>query len=327
MFRWILKSIFLAWFVVGCARADASLAPTPTPANLASALVFVEPEAGLSPVLYTLNAATKSIRLQAHWLTEKEMLDALKAARGRGVDVRVMLENQPLGTNASNRATISALQSAGVNVRTSHAAFKLSYATFVIVDDRAALVMTFDATRASWTETRGFGVRVTQPAQIVELAVVFESDWKRAPVAPVNPLLAWSAVNARQRLYALIDAAQQSLDIECEAWKDDELDARLLNALQRGVTVRLITSPDPTGDATPGWLPKFTRAGMLARLVKTPDIHGTLILADNTRAFVGSTRLTSAALDTHRDVGVLLDDAASVQTLTATFAHDWNIGK
>lgn len=296
----------------------------PAPPNTGT--ILVEPDAGLGPVLNMLNSATRSIRWYAHLLTDKDVLDALKTARGRGVDVRVILENQPAHATVNNRATMSALQSASVNVRTNNPAFKLSHANFLIVDDQVALVMTFDVVRAEWTNTRGFGVRVSQTELIAELAVVFESDWKRSPVAPIQANLAWSAVNARQRIVSLFDGAQRSLELECDELRDTVLQARLLAALQRGVTVRLLTSP-ASNDVPPDWLDNLTRAGLIARLVKTPNMHGTLILADNARAFVGSTRLTPAALDTHRDVGVLLDDASALQMLSSTFASDWHIGK
>ena len=325
MFRLICKIIFLVCLLTGCTFTPGTSA-LPTPANARTGSVFVEPDAGLAPVLSAVNMATRSLRWHVHFLTDKDLLDALKSARGRGVDVRVMLESQPAGTSANNRATTSALQSAGVSVRSSHAAFKLTHTNFLVVDDQVAFVLTFDATRAGWTEARGFGVRVTQPELIAELAVVFESDWKRAPVAPVQADLAWSPVNARQRLAALFDGAQRSLDLECDELSDAILQARLLGAMQRGVTVRLLTSPT-SNDAAPDWLKPLTRPGLNVRLVKTPDMHGTLVLADNARAFVGATRLTTAALDTHRDLGVLLEDAGAIQTLVATFASDWNIGK
>jgi len=325
MFRLFFKIIFLIPLLIGCAaRATPPMAPAP--ANVTTSAVFVAPDAGLTPVVSAVNSAVKSLRVQAHWLAEKEILDALKAARGRGVDVRVLYENQPLGANASNRGAVNALNAAGVTTRASYPAFKLAHANYVVVDERLALVLTFDALRAASVDVRGFGVRVTEPAQIAELIVVFESDWKRAASAPTQPSFAWSAVNARARLVALIESARQSLDLECQDLKDDALTARVMDAIQRGVLVRIVASPAEDGE-TPAWLHPLAQAGAKTRLVKTPYIQGTLILADNARAFVGATRLTTLALDTHRDLGVVLDDPASVGMVATTFAYDWNIGK
>jgi len=326
MFRFIFKFVILFPLITGCATMPGVTA-VPTPANVATAAIFVVPDVGLVPVVRAVNSATKTIRLQAHWLAEKEIIEALKAARGRGVDVRVLYENQPLGANASNRNAMSALQAAGVTTRTSYSAFKLAHANYLIVDERLAFVVTFDTLRTTTVDVRGFGVRVTELTHIAELIVVFESDWKRAASVPVQPSLVWSAVNARARLAALIEGAQQSLDIECEDFKDDALAAQVTSAIQRGVLVRIVASPDPEEDAAPAWLNQLGKAGAKMRLVKIPYIHGTLIIADNARAFVGATRLTTVALDTYRDLGVLLNDTASVGTLATTFAHDWNIGK
>jgi phosphatidylserine/phosphatidylglycerophosphate/cardiolipin synthase-like enzyme len=63
------------------------------------------------------------------------------------------------------------------------------------------------------------------------------------------------------------------------------------------------------------------------RLVKTPYIHAKLIVADGARAFVGSQNLSTASLDSNRELGILISDPAILQVLAETFAQDWNIGK
>jgi len=89
--------------------------------------------------------------------------------------------------------------------------------------------------------------------------------------------------------------------------------------------VRFVASPN--GDGVVLWQTEWVRAGAQFRIVKTPNIHGTLVIADNARAFVGSTRLTTVGFDLYRDLGVLMSDTRSLDLLAATFAHDWNIGR
>ncbi|MBI5652817.1 MAG: hypothetical protein HZC40_20575 [Chloroflexi bacterium] len=293
--------------LLACARA---VSPS-TPIASAALQIFVAPDAGIVPALDLIHAAQKTLRVSAAVLTEKEILDALKSARGRGVEVRVVLD-------AQNRATINALQAANIATRTGAPGYKLVRANFIAQDERAALILSFDQTRATMTGKRGFAARTLDADQIGELIAVFEADWKRAPASPTNASLVWSPFNARQRLYALIDSATQSLDLECAELQDDAIEARIANAIQRGVAVRVVIAATQE---------KLTRAGAQIRLLKTPEIDGTLIIADRARAFIGSTRLGTVALDANRELGMVITDANGLDILATTFEEDWRVGK
>lgn len=53
---------------------------------------FVEPGAGYYPVLDALNASRKSVLMEMYLLTDKKIIGALKRAKARGADVRILLE-------------------------------------------------------------------------------------------------------------------------------------------------------------------------------------------------------------------------------------------
>jgi phosphatidylserine/phosphatidylglycerophosphate/cardiolipin synthase-like enzyme len=53
--------------------------------------VFVEPEAGESPISGAISGAAKSVWLEIYLLTDRNVISALKDAARRGIDVRVML--------------------------------------------------------------------------------------------------------------------------------------------------------------------------------------------------------------------------------------------
>jgi phosphatidylserine/phosphatidylglycerophosphate/cardiolipin synthase-like enzyme len=292
--------------LLACARVT----PAPMP-NPSAQQILIAPDAGSAPALDLIHAAQKIIRVSAALLNEKEIVDALKSARGRGVEVRVLLD-------AQNRATINALQAANIATRTGAPGYKALRANLIAQDERAALVMSFDQTRAAMTGKRGFAALTTDADQIGEMIAVFEADWKRAPASPTNPNLAWSPFNARARLYALLDGATQSLEIECAELQDDEIETRIVNALGRGVAVRVVSATAPE---------KLARAGAQVRVLKTPEIDGTLIIADRARALIGSTRLATSALDANRELGIVVNDASGVKILSATFEDDWRVGK
>lgn len=279
-------------------------------------------------MLAALNGAQKSIRMEMYLLSDREIIDALKAARGRGVEVRVLLEAQPSGGGPGNRPAINELQAANVAVKTSNPAYRLTHEKAIVIDDRIALIATFDQTRLAYANNRGFGVIDTNPADVAEITAVFEADWKRTTPAPSNPNLVWSPFNARQRILALIDGAKQTLDIEATEMQDDETQAHLIAAVQRGVTVRVVMSPSQSGpDANAPGQEKITRGGVKLRMLKMPYIHAKMIVADNERAFVGSQNLSDASFDSNRELGILINDPQIIPILAGAFINDWNIGK
>ena len=261
-------------------------------------------------------------------LADREIIDALRTARGRGVDVRVILEAQPTDGGVGNRPAINDLQTANVNVKTSNPTYRLTHEKAIAVDERVALIATFNQTRAALTANREYGIIDANPDDVAEIVKVFDADWNRVAPTVANPNLVWSPVNACQRLTALIDNAKQTLDIETKEMQDRDMEDHLSAAVQRGVTVRVVMSPPQSGnDANAAGQGRITRGGVQLRLVKTPYVHAKMTLADSARAFVGSQNISTASLDSNRELGILIADSRVIQVLSQTFAPDWNIGR
>jgi phosphatidylserine/phosphatidylglycerophosphate/cardiolipin synthase-like enzyme len=290
--------------------------------------LIILPEAGSKPVLDLLNSAQRSIRMTMYLLSDRDVMDALKSARGREVDVRVLIEAQPTGNVTVNQQTIKDLQAANITVKTSNPAFRLTHQKSIVIDERLAFITTANLTRASFTTNREYGIIDSNPDDIAEIINVFEADWKRTLPTVSNANLVWSPPNARSRLLSFIDGATKTLDIQAEEIQDKQVEDAITNAVKRGVQVRLITSPATNAnkiDQTS--IERLGRANVQVRWVKTPYIHARMMVADNARAFIGSENFSTTSLDSNRELGILITDSKIVQTLSSTFASDWNIGK
>jgi phosphatidylserine/phosphatidylglycerophosphate/cardiolipin synthase-like enzyme len=320
-------SIFaLAFLLIACRAGPSSVSPaTATPSPLQP---FLEPEANQHPVLFALATAKKSIFMEMYLLTDNDVIDWLKQARERGVDVRVLLEAQPAGGGPGNQPAISELQKANVTVKISNAAYRLTHAKFIVLDETTALIMTLDQTRSAFTTNREFGIIDSNPEDVAEIISVFQADWNGKSPVVSSPTLVWSPVNARERLLAFIDQARKTLDIEGEEMQDDEIEAHLIAAVQRGVAVRLVMSPSQTGpDPNASSQQKLKRGGIKIRFLKFPYIHATMMVADNQRGFIGSQSFSRSSMDLARDLGILITDPRIVEGLAATFLTDWDVGK
>ncbi len=311
--------------------------PTPTP-RLARATeptapqsgvvgLFVEPDDGRAPILDELNAAQRSIDLEIYLLSDEEILQALERAQARGVRVRVILEEHPFGGAGGEERVFARLEQAGIAVRWSNPAFRLSHIKTFVIDAEVAIIMNLNLTKTSFTGNREFGAITTRPAEVAQADAIFEADWQRSAEPPDGPLVV-SPTTSRRTLLGLIESATTSLDIYAEVVRDEEIVAALEQAASRDVVVRLIVSNDSEeNDRGREERARLADQGVQVRLARGLYIHAKMVLVDGNRAYVGSQNFTTASLDLNRELGILLDDRITIARLARTFEADFNEGR
>ncbi|MFB6082051.1 MAG: phospholipase D-like domain-containing protein [Halanaeroarchaeum sp.] len=237
---------------------------------------FALPDAPTVP-LETLRSADRRILLAGYTLTSAPVVDALVAARHRGVAVTVLVEGGPVGgIPRPEPSALDRLTAAGVRVVVSdgeRARYAYHHAKYAVVDDRAVV------TSENWKPSgigghgsRGWGVVIHDSELAAHLATVFAADagwvdgrpWSAvassgepdepatadyptrfAPVTAtateVGVLLAPD--NAEPALLRLLAGAEESLRIE-QVSIDPEgpLVAGAIDAARRGVEVRILLS-------------------------------------------------------------------------------------
>ena len=84
-----------------------------------------------------IDAAQHNIFVEVYIFTEKRMRDALIRAHNRGVEVKILLENNPYMAPYLNDNHFEAFQSAGMDVRWSDPLnYSLNHAKMLILDER-----------------------------------------------------------------------------------------------------------------------------------------------------------------------------------------------
>lgn len=299
--------------------------PGPVAPTLAVAGIFVEPDDGRAPILDELAAARESIALQVYLLSDEEIIAALEDAAARGLRVRVMLEEHPFGGAGGQPAIAARLQRAGIDVRWGDPVFRFSHIKTFVIDDRVAIIMNLNLTESAFTGNRELAVITTRPEDVAQAAAIFEADWERTGADPAGPLVV-SPTNSRAELLALIDRARTTLDVYAEVVRDDELLGAMVEAVERGVTVRLVMSGDAE-DSNARDRAKLAAAGIQVYLNNEVYIHAKMFLADGSELFIGSQNLTATSLDQNRELGLILRDAGSIERASRVFARDLEAGR
>jgi cardiolipin synthase len=101
--------------------------------------LIVLPDDTAQAILDPVNSARHSLNIRMFLFTYKSLLDAVIAARHRGVNVRVMLNPARRDGTSDNEATRNALLAAGVSVRDSNSAFAVTHQKSMVIDDRIAI--------------------------------------------------------------------------------------------------------------------------------------------------------------------------------------------
>jgi phosphatidylserine/phosphatidylglycerophosphate/cardiolipin synthase-like enzyme len=152
---------------------------------------------------------------------EPQLLDAIIAAKNRGIDARVMLNPARRSGETENEESRRKLVEAGVSVLDSNPAFDLTHEKSLVIDDAAAYVMSLNWETRNVTETRDYAVVTRHPKEVAEVAECFDADWHRATFTPhEGSALIWCNTNGRERFAHFIDRAQHSLWLQNERYQD-----------------------------------------------------------------------------------------------------------
>lgn len=305
---------------------------TPTPGMGATGITeFNEPDAGEQVITNAITGAKKSIWLEMYLLTDSNVIQALEKAAESGLDVRVMLEPDPVGgASPSPQSTEAALKQAGASVEDTSPSFTLTHEKGMIIDGSTAYIMSCNFTYSALNgKNREYGVIDTNPQDVQEVISIFTADWNRTTLSQVtDPNLVVSPINARSDLTAFINNAQHSLIIEAEELEDSSIIQAIASAAQRGITVQVIlpvpsSSPDPNASG----IATITAAGAQVREDGQLYMHAKMMVADGTIGYVGSENFSSQSLDSNRELGLLIADTTALSSLQQTFQQDWGVSQ
>ena len=123
--------------------------------------------------------AEKSLRIKMFVFSDPTILQAVIAAKKRGVSVRVMLNPARRSGESENEESRKLLVSAGVDVLDSNPQFDLTHEKSMVVDDETAFIMSFNWEPKDLTETRDYAVVTSAHHEVAEVVECFDADWGR----------------------------------------------------------------------------------------------------------------------------------------------------
>lgn len=285
---------------------------------------FIGPTGLEASLLAHIGSAVRGVDILMYQLTVDSFVDALVAAHGRGVAVRVLLDGKQ-GANASARQR---LEAGGVAVRSAPASLEHAHAKVFILDGERAVIMSANLNDYSMYSERNYGVVDRDAEDVADVSAVFETMWKGS-TAPPSALactrLIVSPVNSRSRLLALVNGAEDTLDLEVMYVSDRGFVSAIEQRAAAGVAVRVLLADPAWIDGNRDTALALSAAGIPVKYLKAYEVHAKLILADGV-AFVGSQNLSYTSLADNSEVGLLVTEQAPAQAIGTQFEADWAAG-
>jgi phosphatidylserine/phosphatidylglycerophosphate/cardiolipin synthase-like enzyme len=271
--------------------------------------LIVEPDDGAAPILNAIRHAKKSIDLTLFRFDHRDVLDAIKAAVTRGVQVRALIASTNRGGVRNLRRLELNLLDLGVIVARTSADFTRYHAKLMIVDGRVLYVCAFNLTHAD-LKSRSFGIATMNARLVLQATRLFEADVAHRPYDGNASGLIVSPENARGQLENFLQRASRELLIYDSKLTDKRILQLLDERAKAGVQIRVL------GHVGEG-------SGVPSRGLRRPRLHLRAIVRDGTAAFVGSQSLRKAELDDRREVGISVHEPSVVQRIHETFERDW----
>ncbi len=272
-------------------------------------MLFIEPQAGVAPVVRFIRHAHQRLDINTYLLTDRVILRAVQSAVRHGVRVRIIIARHPYGRRP--RGEIARLRATGAQVRYAPRRFSRRYVfdhAKYMVSGNHGEIGTANMTWSAFHENREYLWTGHDPRIAQALRSVFQADWshRHAGRGPRETLILSPGATA-----ALVRTLRMPRRVCLES---EELgrDRPILAALRaKGRAAELLL---------PARLNRYDRrvarslasSGVQVRFLRHPYLHAKLIAGPN-RAFIGSENLSPSSLKHNREVGLVLRGADARQ--------------
>jgi cardiolipin synthase A/B len=291
--------------------------------------LIVLPDDTAKAIIEPIAAAKHALNIRMFLFTDPTLLEAVIAAKHRGVNVRVMLNPARRDGQSDNEKASKMLLAAGITVRDSSPEFALTHQKSMVIDDTIGFIESLNWETRDLTETRDYAVVTTDELEVAEMVKCFDADWTHKSFQPHrDSRLIWCPNDGRERIAAFIDGAKETLWLQNERYQDTVIIERLVRATNRGVKVHIMARPahklkEKKLVEAIGGLRIMHDVGAKVHTLRHLKLHGKMLLADDARAIVGSINLTPGSFDARRELAIETDAKHLVHRLVKVSQHDW----
>lgn len=310
--------------------------------------ILVFPELGNVPILEAIKEAKSSVDLALYRLEDPEVVNELIKARGRGLNIRVILQKPNLYpepfANPKTKEIADELKKGDIETHyNSDHEYILSHYKFMIIDKEYGLVQTLNYDDFNFNKARNFAISIEDKNQISILQSIFDNDYTGKSSENDKEALNWwkksriilGPEHQRDIITDLLKSAQKSIYIYQQDLSDAKIGKVLRKLAKEGKIVHILMPPAPFGGIDFNRInqTQIIEGGGEFKFLPKPElyIHAKLILIDpeekeGGKAYIGSCNLWPEALDVQRELGVETNNTSQIGKIFEVFKKDWEKG-
>ena len=329
----------------GTSASSAAVPAAQTPPVTYTLYTVPETDKTITPLYALINAAQKSIDMTMYALQDTTFVNDLLAACKRGVTVRVILDqNNEKPGNTSAFTQLNGQQNC--SAVWANKAFQATHQKSLVIDGTQAAIMSLNLESRDYSTTRDFAILENDPADVSAIEATFNADFAAGTTSTgtsgasdfsffpdLGNHLIWSPTTAQTAMVSLIANAKKTLLIENEelATSATAILSALETACKKGVQVQLamVNNTDYAAGFT-----AITQAGCSIHTYPNTTtgfyIHAKAVVADyglpTQNAYMGSINYSNASMNSNRELGMYVTDAATITSIHDTMLADYNGG-
>ena len=275
----------------------------------------------LEKLVIDIDQAKERVWLEVYIFTEKRILQALLRAHHRGIDVKVLLENNPYMIPNINDKHYEILKESWIPVKWSDPLnYALNHSKFIIVDD-TCYISTGNYSFASFKSNRDIFLEVQHPDIVRELVTLFTHDYTHQPFWVMHPNIVLSPDNSRAKIQSLFEEAQDRIAMYFPYMSDMKLLELVIETAKRWIRIDFVIWED-TQENSIEEIRELQEAWVRLYFMKNPKLHAKAILMDEKILYIGSINFSRHSMDSNRELGLLLTDRHIIKDFLNIFSHD-----
>lgn len=277
----------------------------------------------LENIVSKMDNSKKRIYLEVYMLTENKLKDALKRAKNRWIDVKVVLEKNPYMAFNINNKTYDFLAKNNVAVVWSNLEnYALNHSKFILIDDELVLA-SWNFTHSTFYFNRDIFLFIKDKAILAIFEKIFDLDFRWEKLSPYDDSLVLSPDYSRNKIETLFKWATKNIDMYFPYLADESLKKILFDKSKAWIKIRIITDKVALKDDS-DVIEEFRQAWIEIKALKKDKEHAKAVLVDSKYLYIWSINFSTSSLDKNRETWILLINKDIINNFEELFKKDYN---
>ncbi|EKE29654.1 MAG: hypothetical protein ACD_2C00130G0005 [uncultured bacterium (gcode 4)] len=278
----------------------------------------------LDVLISKIDNAKKRIYLEVYILTEKRIIKALKDAKSRWLDVKVILEKNVYWAWNINRKSSDTLTSSWVSVTfANNWNYRFTHTKLFLIDDEYVIStwnMSF-STFSTNMEIMLFG-KDKKDLSILEEVIDKDIDWEK--FVKCDDSLGISPSCPRSQFMNSLTSAKKSIYIYAETFDDPAIEALLIQKDKEWVDVRVLLGDVKKIKSNSAPLTRLKSSWINIIAPKKPYIHAKVFIIDWKFAYVWSINFSTNSIENNREIWIIFKNDSIIGKLQNEFLTNFS---